>query len=111
MSKQGYFCVLIFVCALLCLLASEMSLVICLFVLALAAMEMEKVDLELKLRKERVERCLNCKSFKNCLEVIQEVEECGHFVELPLDKQVVIVDLKDYSSAMGCRKKEILCSM
>jgi hypothetical protein len=72
---------------------------------------MEKVDLELKLRKEHVERCLNCKNFRRCGEVIQEIEICEHFVELPLTKQSIIVNLKDYSSAMGCKKKNVFCSM
>jgi len=72
---------------------------------------MEKVDLELKLRKERVERCLNCKSFRKCEEVIQDVEICQHYEELPLNKQVVIVNLKDYSSAIGFKKKDVFCSI
>ena len=72
---------------------------------------MEKVDLELKLRKERVERCLNCKSFRNCHEIIQEIEICKHFIELPVNRQSVVVSLKDYRSAMECKRKDVFCSM
>ena len=72
---------------------------------------MEKVDLELKLRKERVERCLNCKNFRSCQEVVQEIEVCGHFVEQPLNRQVIIVGLKEYSASTGCKKKDVFCSM
>ena len=65
---------------------------------------MEKVDLELKLRKERVERCLNCENFRKCQEVIQEIEVCGHFIELPLNKQSVVVSLVCFSKLNGVKK-------
>jgi hypothetical protein len=57
---------------------------------------MKKVDLELKLRKERIERCLNCRNLKSCGEIIQTIEVCWHFRELPVSQQSVIVSLRQY---------------
>ena len=65
---------------------------------------MKKVDLELKLRKERVERCLNCKNFRKCSEVIQEIELCDHFDEQPLSEQSVVVGLICYSKLNVVKK-------
>ncbi|NLE04461.1 MAG: hypothetical protein GX638_06640 [Crenarchaeota archaeon] len=51
--------------------------------------------LERKVRIENVNRCLNCISFVTCSESFKEnIADCGEkFVELPLDKQVLVVSL------------------
>lgn len=71
---------------------------------------MNKVDLECKLRTERVERCLNCLNFRRCEEVIQLVEICGHYKEMPIKMQKIVVDLELYSSLQGCKDKSVNCS-
>ena len=52
--------------------------------------------LERKLKRERVEACLNCKKFEEC-DSIGEFEECVDFSELDVNEQVVVVSLKEYS--------------
>jgi len=43
--------------------------------------EMKNEKLEKKLKRERVEVCLNCKNFLNC-EDIGRFEDCADFVEV-----------------------------
>ncbi len=44
-------------------------------------MNMKKEELEKKLKRERIEVCLNCEKFLNC-EEIGQYEVCGKFVEV-----------------------------
>ena len=57
---------------------------------------MKKEDLERKLKRERVQICLNCKHFVGCDEIGQN-EVCGHFSEVADDRQFAIVSLSEYS--------------
>ena len=52
-------------------------------------------ELERKLKRERVEKCLNCKWFVGC-DDIGEYEECDEYSEVDLKEQVVIISLSDY---------------
>jgi hypothetical protein len=52
-------------------------------------------ELERKLKRERVEACLNCKKFAKCND-IGKFEECGDYSEVDVEKQVVVVSLKEY---------------
>jgi len=45
-------------------------------------------NLERKLKRERVEVCLNCKRFLNC-KSIGKFEECGEFVEVENEVWVI----------------------
>jgi hypothetical protein len=51
--------------------------------------------LERKVRIENLTRCMNCLSFTTCSEPFKEnMVDCGEkFVELPVDKQVVVISL------------------
>jgi hypothetical protein len=51
-------------------------------------MIMNKEELERKLKRERVEACLNCKRFVNC-ENIGKFEECGNFEEVKCEAWVI----------------------
>lgn len=52
-----------------------------------------KCDLERKLKRERVEVCLNCEKFVKC-EEIGKFEECASFEEIK-DEAWVIKDLDE----------------
>ena len=52
-------------------------------------------ELERKLKRERVEKCLNCKWFVECND-IGEYEECDEYSEVDLKEQVVVISLSDY---------------
>lgn len=57
---------------------------------------MKKDDLKRKLKRERVEICLNCKHFMRCNEIGQN-EVCECFCEVQDEKQFVIVSLQEYA--------------
>ena len=65
--------------------------------------------LERKLKIENLERCLNCKSFLKCTLLKEEVSICSSFEEIPLKKQLIIVNLKAYSRLKGTKNLS-LCS-
>lgn len=60
-------------------------------------MKMKKEELEKKLKRERVEVCLNCERFVEC-DRIGQIEPChwGDFKEIGDTKQSVIVSLNEY---------------
>jgi len=60
-----------------------------------------KEELERKLKRERVETCLNCKKFVNCND-IGRFQECIDYFEVGSEKMVVIIGLSEY-----CRLKEM----
>jgi hypothetical protein len=57
--------------------------------------------LERKLKRERVEACLNCKKFARC-DDIGKFEECADYDEVENEKMIVIVKLSEY-----CRMKKL----
>jgi hypothetical protein len=61
-------------------------------------------ELERKLKRERVERCLNCRWFEECNK-IGEYEECVHHSEIEEEKQYVIISLRDYVRLKHVRDK------
>jgi hypothetical protein len=60
-------------------------------------MNMKNKDLERKLKRERVQMCINCKHFVEC-DDIGKLEECVDFAEVDDNRQVVIVDLDEYAT-------------
>jgi hypothetical protein len=58
---------------------------------------MKDKELERKLKLERVEVCLNCTLFTDCKNIGRLVE-CEEFVEIEVEKTMVIVRLDAYSS-------------
>jgi hypothetical protein len=60
-------------------------------------------ELERKLKRQRVEACLNCKKFVEC-DSIGKFEECVDFEEVNVEKQVVIISLKDYCALKNLEK-------
>ncbi len=59
-------------------------------------MNMKNEELKRKLKRERVEMCLNCKHFVSCGE-IGKFEECADFVDDEYVRQFVIVSLDEYT--------------
>jgi hypothetical protein len=57
---------------------------------------MKDKALERKLKIERVEICLNCRLFTDCNNIGQLVE-CEEFVEVKVEKAMVIVRLDEYA--------------
>lgn len=57
---------------------------------------MNREDLERKMKLERVEACLNCKVFTECVNIGRFVE-CEEFVEVDCGKAMIIVSLDEYS--------------
>ena len=49
---------------------------------------MSREELERKLKRERVEPCLNCEKFVTC-EHVGEFEECGDFAEVKDEAWVI----------------------
>jgi hypothetical protein len=59
-------------------------------------MNMKKESLQRKLKRERVEMCLNCENFVECESIGQyEPCNCENFVEVEDERQVVIVSLDE----------------
>lgn len=56
-------------------------------------------ELERKLKIENLEKgCLNCQAFVSCRMCRKEsIIDCDHFVELPEDQQVVVVNLLEWA--------------
>jgi hypothetical protein len=50
--------------------------------------KMDKLELEKKLKRERVQVCLNCKKFQNC-DNIGKFEECADFEEVEGEAWVI----------------------
>jgi hypothetical protein len=61
-----------------------------------------KCDLERKLKRERVEVCLNCKRFVNC-DDIGKFEDCADFEEVEVEAWVIknLDDLCEYREHCG----------
>ena len=64
---------------------------------------MNSEDLERKLKIERVEVCLNCNLFIDC-ENIGMFVECEDFLEVEMERVMIIINLDEYSRLESCKK-------
>jgi len=57
---------------------------------------MNSIELERKLKIERIERCMNCKTFTHCSLVKDEIVCCARYQEVDEREQVVVIGLEHY---------------
>jgi hypothetical protein len=68
--------------------------------------EMYNEKSERKMKFEHLEKCMNCKLFLGCSQGKKEdTEDCGKFKEQNSDRQVVIIDLKEYMKLKKLEKE------
>ena len=61
---------------------------------------------ERKLKRERVEACLNCKKFEQC-DSIGKFVECVEYSEVDAKSQVVVTSLTAYRRLKDLEKEEV----